>query len=313
MTSRPLLAICIPTYRRTKEIIRNLEFMDFQDSRVVFIVSSNCEDDQLLNYCNSRSDIYYSQSKENRGFSSNLFQTLNSPKSIYSLIISDEDFIEKSSLSILLTHLEDSASKEIQYLVTTNDNFSLSSMAKLIGKSKLSYLDIMLTNPHIPTYMSGFIYPADRAAQIVSETPHDRLNAYPFLILRNRLLEEKVALHILSSATIHRGPESSSRDLEANYVDESVGIDRTNYFLSHYRSLESHNWLLEFWVASIILAQTRPGIKSGFLRFKLFRLADKRFIGIFVTRSPNLGTKLSYAVSDLTVFCSHIYRRIAIH
>lgn len=313
MTSQPLLAICIPTYRRTKEIIRNLEFMDFHDSRVVFVISSNCEDAQLLNYCNSRPDIYYYQSKGNEGFSSNLFKTLKSPKSIFSLIISDEDFIEKSSLNILLTHLEDSRSKEFQYLVTTNDNFSLSSMKKLIGKRKLSYLDVMLTNPHIPTYMSGFIYPSERVAQIVSETPHDRLNAYPFLILRNRLLQEKVALNIIPSAKINRGPESSSRDLEANYVDESIGIDRTNYFLSHYRGLESHNWFLEFWVASLILAQTRPGIKSGFLRLKLFRAADKTFIGVFVTNSPNLGTKLSYAVSDVTVFCSHIYRRIAIH
>lgn len=312
MSTETLLAICIPTYRRTNEIIGNLKKMDFRDPRVVFVVSSNCDDSELSAYCDSRPDIHFFQSEVNRGFSANLFETLKDVKSLFSLIMSDEDFLDSDNLDTLLTRLEETKKEELQYLITTNDQFSLSSMRKMIGK-KLTYLNVLLTNPHIPTYMSGFIYPADRVAAMVTKIPPNKLNAYPFLILRNQLLSEHVPVHILSEVTITRGPDSVNRDLEANYVDESIAIDRTNYFLSHYRNLQSHNWLLELWVASLILAQSRPGIKSGYLRLKLIRDTGNMYIGIGILQSPDLGTKLSHIISEAIVYCSHVYRRVAIH
>jgi len=284
--------------------------MNFQDSRVVFVVSSNCEDEVLLDYCNNRQDIFYSQNEANRGFTENLLKVLNPRIAPYSLILSDEDYIDSESLTQLLTYLDGSGSLNMQYFVPTDDYFSLSSMRKLIGKKRLSYLDVLMTNPFIPTYMSGFIFPSGKNFFLKSAFEANFQNYYPHLILRNHLLEAGTKLHILSSALITRGVESQSRDVDVNYVDLEMGISRTNYFLSHYKNMKSHNWALEFWVASLILAQTLPGIHVGYLSLKILQEGDTRFIGIEYRTGSNLKQKMFHSISKLIVFCSHLYRRI---
>jgi hypothetical protein len=309
---QPVLAICIPTFKRTNEIIKNLEKMNFLDSRVIFIVSSNCPDKILFDYCSGRSDIYYYQTAENKGFAENLFAVLSLPIAQFSLILSDEDFVDSNHLNDLIEFLECSSSLDMQYLVPTNDYFSLSSMKRLIGKSELSYLDIMLTNPHIPTYMSGFVYPAQKVSELISKFPRNPQNAYPFLLLRNFLLEAGGKLQILPFTAIKRGPDSMSRDPEGNFVDDAIGIARTNYFLSHYRYRNSHKFFLEFWVASLILAQSLPGIKNGYVSFRLYRDGNRRYLGLEHILDSSFKSKLSKFLAEVVVFLSHVYRRIFI-
>ena len=313
MTSQPILAICIPTYRRTKEIICNLEMMNFHDPRVVFVISSNCEDQALLDYCNNRQDIFYSQTKVNRGFTENLLKVLSPSISLYSLILSDEDYIDSENLTHLLAYLDCSGPLSLQYLVPTDDYFSLSSMRKLIGKKRLSCLDVLMTNPFIPTYMSGFIFPSGKNLFLTSVFEANFFNYYPHLILRNRLLEAGTELHILSSALITRGMESLSRDTDVNYVDLEMGISRTNYFLSHYKNMKSHNWILEFWVACLVLAQTLPGIHVGYLSLRILQEYDTKYLAIEYRAQANLESKIVCRISKLIVFCSHIFRRIFIN
>lgn len=313
MTSQPLLAICIPTYRRTKEILRNLELMDFQDSRVVFVVSSNCEDKLLSEYCNGRIDIRYSENKDNKGFIENFSKVLGTEISLFSLVLSDEDFIDSENVAKLLGHLEVADPSRMQFFVPTDDYFSLSSMKKLIGKKALSYLDVLLTNPFIPTYMSGFVFPSERKRFLGVTFKANSFNYYPHLILRNRLLGSGIDLHIPSSVLITRGVESDFRDEEVNYVSLQVGVDRTNYFLSHYKEMDAHNWFLEVWVACLVLAQTIPGLREGYLSLKVHRDGNTKFIGIEHRFSSGIETKVSHRISALVVFLSHVYRRLFTH
>ena len=313
MTAETLLAVCIPTYQRAKDLIGNLENMDFRDPRVQFVVSSNGIDGELADYCSARLDILYRQSKVNQGFTSNFFKSLELSGARFSLVISDEDYLNQINFNALISHLEKCHDDSRQFLIPTHDYFSLGSMRRLIGKQKLSYLDIMLTNPFIPTYLSGYVFPSKTLVAKVSHSSSNPLNAYPFIILRNKLLKEKVTLQILSGVTITRGPNSSNRDMELNYVDISVGIARTNYFLSHYKDIHRHNWLIEFWVASLVLAQTQSGYPSGYFSLNLLVDCDARYIGIQLLGNPNFQSRFFKRVSEVILFCSHIYRRILIH
>jgi hypothetical protein len=229
------------------------------------------------------------------------------------LILSDEDFIDSENLNRLLDYLDQYGVKNMQYLAPTEDYFSLSSMQKLIGKRDLSNIDVLMTNPFIPTYMSGFIFPSARFDFLSSAFEANELNYYPHLILRNHLLESGTKVNVLSSVLITRGLESDSRDVAVNYVDLEVGISRTNYFLSHYKNFKSHNWITEFWVASLILAQTLPGINVGYLSLKISQEGSVRFIGIEHRAESNLKSKMYYCISKAIVFGSHVYRRIFVN
>jgi hypothetical protein len=227
--------------------------------------------------------------------------------------LSDEDFIDSENLTRLLGHLEGASLLNLQYLVPTDDYFSLSSMRKLIGKRRLSYLDVLITNPFIPTYMSGFIFPSGNNLFLTSAFEANLYNYYPHLILRNRLLEAGTELCILSSILITRGVESQSRDTDVNYVDLEMGISRTNYFLANYKTMKSHNWVLEFWVGCLILAQTLPGIHVGHLNLRILQEGDRKYIGIEYRAEMSLNSKIFATISKLVVFSSHIYRRIFIN
>jgi hypothetical protein len=98
------LAICIPTYNRKNNIVRQVEFFQkykeyFTEERIQIVVSDNASDYDFLSVMKERPkfvDIYRSTS--NIGFNGNLLNAIKGSNAKYIMFMGDDDYIQIEGL-----------------------------------------------------------------------------------------------------------------------------------------------------------------------------------------------------------------------
>lgn len=309
----PILAICIPTYLRTAEVIYSLnKILECEDSRYIIRVSSNEINSQLEEFCKAKSNIVYHQFDQNQGFNRNFLALMNSVTEDFGLIISDEDYFAPEDLKGLLNYLELEESCNRVAYVRTRDNFTLSSLTRMVGMDIPSRI-LLATNPLIPTYMSSFVFPMQHINNEILEISFNDqyLNYYPHLLLRNYLVGNfSLPFMVLEEARVTRGLESVSRDTAVNYLELSEYVNRINFVLLWSKNHLKMNRVSYIHMSYILAAQLSAGHKED--SFKI-SFTKERALVISLSDSNRIFDRISsYLMSflcELALIYSHFVRR----
>jgi hypothetical protein len=139
----------------------------------------------------------------------------------------------------------------------------------------------------------------------------DKSNAYPFLLLRNHLLQNGFSFEVLDHVQIQRGADSEFRDPEANFVNQDVDLQRVNYFLRQNRACGRKFSLVDLQTALLVYAQILPGLLYGFLSLQTRRSSiNGRHFQLSVREKSTRGHKVSRILAGFAVIASHFYRRL---
>jgi hypothetical protein len=238
---------------------------------------------------------------------------MKSVSEAFGLIISDEDYFAPKDLKRLLDYLElEDSCNRVTYL-HTQDNFTLSSLSRMMGVDIPSHV-LLATNPLIPTYMSSFVFPMQHVDTEILDISfvNQNLNYYPHLLLRNYLISN-FSLHfrVLKDTQVTRGLESNSRDSAVNYLGLSEYVDRINFVLSWSKEHLNMNCFSYIHMTFILAAQLSAGHKD--VSFKI-SFSEEGSLKISRSNSSKifdrLASKLTYLLCEIALLYSHSVRRI---
>lgn len=102
---RPLLSICIPTFRRGNIVYNTvLDHLSFKNDEIEVVVSDNGSPDNTIELLSSIEDtrLKLYSNDQNRGFCYNLYNVIRNAKGYFVCLMSDEDILDHSKLSLIL-------------------------------------------------------------------------------------------------------------------------------------------------------------------------------------------------------------------
>lgn len=152
---RPLLSICIPTFRRAN-IVYNavLDHLSYREEEIEVVVSDNASPDNTIQLLNSISDtrlrIY--ENDINRGFQYNLNNAVRHAKGHYVCMMSDEDILRKDVLTEVLRWIKSNI----------NDHYSIGAVIPGSNQAVFTRTDELMSILYGRcSYMSGIIINRD--------------------------------------------------------------------------------------------------------------------------------------------------------
>lgn len=285
----PLLEICYPTFNRIEACILNVrEALKCEDSRFKIHISSNCPAPELVNAFSGNGKIKVHEFETNQGFALNVKYLLVTSYARYKLLMSDEDAIDSANLIRLLDFLDSPAASDSIYYLPSKDNYSLGSLVQLKGRD-LNFNQVMLTHPMNPTYLSGYIFPSTKYQNLQIDTFFEGwpTNAYPFIKLRNFILQRGSQFMILPNISLNRGVAieyggTTNDDLYSmacreNQFHNFIFGERENQFSSPF---------IRFTSSILIANQIQSGMNSKvFFQMERRNDSDRNDFAIkFITR-----------------------------
>jgi glycosyltransferase involved in cell wall biosynthesis len=282
-----LLEICIPTFMRPEILISNVRtILECNDRRFKISISTNSVEPKIFDAFSNNPRLKLHSFEMNQGFTKNVKWLLANSSGKFVMLLSDEDFIIPVQLFRILNYLESIGDSRHIIYVPTQDKFSVGNLAEISGCS-LSFNTVMFLCPMGPTYMSGYIFQRENFSEpIIDLSFTDEFgNAYPFILLRNLILQDGGKFKIARGFEISKGEEakvggamhtnrliadsnqivsSSLFNSNLNHVGPFVTSkeetsERFNFFFSHLQMLHTRRGLI-YWLSVI---QTGNRMKSG--------------------------------------------------
>ena len=226
------------------------EVLKCEDLRFKIHISSNCPAPELVHAFNGNSKVKIHEFETNQGFALNVKYLLVTSDARYKLLMSDEDTIDSAALIGLLDFLDSPVASDSIYYLPSKDNYSLGSLVQLKGRN-LNYNQIMLTHPMNPTYLSGYIFPPAKYQNLQIDTFFEGwpTNAYPFIKLRNSILQRGSQFMILPNINLNKGvaiehggttnDDLYSKACRENQFQNFIFGERENHFSSRFIRLTS--------------------------------------------------------------------------
>jgi len=129
MRAKKILTVLIPTYNRSKQLIKNLSMLsvfirknDLEDF-VTILISDNCSSDnthiKVQKFIEDNNDlkIILFKQKENIGLEKNALFVLEKAKTDYVMYLGDDDYIEEEYLVKVIKTLKDDTEKRITCII----------------------------------------------------------------------------------------------------------------------------------------------------------------------------------------------------
>jgi len=263
------IEIIIPTYRREKTLLDNFKrIKPHLSERFGVAYCSNEESKTLYKALSNEEHCRYFSNPKNMGAAHSIKRLFCTSLAEYCLILSDEDYIEGSSVQHLFLELE--ATKPSLCLLKVaglEKNQDLYELAPPYFVGKLLYSYVLE-----PSYISGIILKrsansANLLSSVFQEVPQ---NAYPHVLLKNIFLC-KNQLSISQIPLVHKGVDAGvGGDSHAHLQSPSrgtVGLQALNpgtygmaarkkqakYFLAEHAKITASSALPKLMRASIEL------------------------------------------------------------
>lgn len=135
-----LLSILIPTYNRSKLLMKNLEILKVnltslkQQVEIELVISNNCSTDDTdkmvlqFSELNSKIKVRYFIQKENIGLENNALIVLKEARGEYVMYLGDDDFISKNYLEGIISKLI--SNPEISCIIPAINSLSVKGIVK---------------------------------------------------------------------------------------------------------------------------------------------------------------------------------------
>lgn len=199
----PLLEVLIPTYNRPQQAIRAIaSVLAAKDDRVMVRCHSNGYESTLENFCANNSQVAYGYFETNHGPEKNAHKLITEASGIFSLWLSDEDWLVPEKLTEFLDFLE-AIHKECNVVSCALYEIEKKSYYYNLG-SELHRQYCTLAGYTIlssSTYMSGYVWRTETAQSlnlthlIGAEQPQSQKgahNVYSQIDISQRLLLDGV-------------------------------------------------------------------------------------------------------------------------
>lgn len=272
-----LLTICIPTYKRAKELDYSLscferELKTVDASLLEFFISDNCSPDNtgevVDKYIKKGLPIIYSRNDTNIGPDNNFLKCFYAAKSKYLWLLGDDDYLLEGKLKVILDILQ---TNDIGCLNLKNPQNCANGVYKLSDNQK--YLTKI---GHFFTFMSANIVRADSVltTKINEELRSSNLLQMPFFVDSTLSMPDNVFV--------------KDEFFEKSDNDNNGGYNFFNVFVKNY---------LEIW---------KSYRKAGRIRWFTYWTIKRRLLWNFVMpfivyfhiqkRYPNMEKKKEWSI-----------------